>query len=189
MTTAVLKHEILTAEQYLKDELERPEKYEFVNGVIYAMGGASANHGLIATNLAVLIGSHIPEDCQLFIADMKVQIETEETQCYYYPDVVVSCDQQDREDFFRKAPKLIIEILSPSTERTDRTEKLAHYKLLPSIEEIVLVAPKTPRLEIYRRANSWQHEVFVGDDSFTLESVQLDFEMSDVYNKCRFPKE
>ncbi len=189
MTTTALKHTVLTAEQYLMDELERPEKYEFVNGVVYPMGGASAHHGLIATNFAILIGSQLPDNCQLFIADMKVQIETKETQCYYYPDVVVSCDQQDRADYFRKAPKLIIEILSPSTERVDRTAKLAHYKLIPSVEEIVLVAQNQPRVEIYRRAKDWQQEVFLGEDSFTLASVSLDFEMADVYKKCQFTEE
>ncbi len=186
MVTTILKHPILTAEQYLKDELERPEKCEFVNGQIYAMSGASRHHGLLSVSLGNALYNNLPEECDLFIADMKVRIDTKEVECYYYPDIAVSCSEDDKDDYFLNAPKLIIEVLSPSTERTDRSEKLSHYKLIPSVEEIVLVAQDSPKLEIYRRANAWQQEIFYLEDSVRLESVALDIDMAAIYKKCVF---
>ena len=99
---------------------------------------------------------------------MKVQISKEPEERYYYPDVFVTCSETDRDRHAKSEPILIIEVLSPSTERTDRIEKRDAYKLLPSVMEYVLVEQDFPFVEIYRRRSNWWREVVEPDTRVVL---------------------
>ena len=97
------------------------------------MTGSSREHNLIATNIISLLRPHLRGgSCRAFVSDMKVEIQTNSQRAdfFYYPDVVVTCDSQDRERYFLTSPCLVIEILSPSTQATDRREKELIIKLL-----------------------------------------------------------
>lgn len=182
--SALAKIDHLSPEAYLLGENDRMDgvKYEYVNGQVYAMAGASRAHNLVAGNFFLSLGIHLKGSrCQVFQSDMKVGIRSARENHFYYPDVQVSCiDEQDR--YFNTSPCLIVEVLSDSTARIDRYEKLIAYRLLPSLQEYVLCAQHTALVEIYRRRTEWEAEYFVMDQSFLLESVGLEIAVNDLYD-------
>lgn len=181
--TTLPKIDYLSPEAYLLGENDRIDgiKYEYVNGQVYAMAGASRAHNLVAGNFFLSLGIHLKGSrYQVFQSDMKVGIRSARENHFYYPDVQVSCtDEQDR--YFNTSPCLIIEVLSDSTARIDRYEKLMAYRLLPSLQEYVLCAQHTPLVEIYRRRAEWETDYFVTGQSFLLESVGLEMAVNDLY--------
>jgi len=173
---------VLTPEEYLEGETRSEIRHEYVNGEVYAMSGASEAHNLIAGNLFVLLRNHLRgTPCRVFISDMKTRIKSLRDERYYYPDIQVTCAPEDREPYFKQRPKLVIEVLSPSTERSDRAEKLSAYRKLESLEEYVLVAQDARRVEIYRRESGWDLELHQEDAGFRLTSVGLELRLDQVY--------
>jgi Uma2 family endonuclease len=172
----------LSVDAYLEGELESQIRHEYVDGETYAMVGASDRHGLITLNLAGLLSQSLPDRCQVFSSDMKVRIQTAEREVFYYPDVVVSCDPRDRERYFRQNPCLVVEVLSPQTERLDRFEKLMFYRQLDSLEEYVLVSQEYRQIEVFRRADQWQVTAYT-DGEVPLRSVDLAVAMDAVYRR------
>jgi Uma2 family endonuclease len=177
---------LLTAEEYLKLEQDAEIRHEYVAGQIYAMTGSSREHNLIATNIISSLRPHLRGgSCRAFVSDMKVKIKTssQRSDFFYYPDVVVTCDSQDRERYFLTSPCLVIEILSPSTQATDKREKRINYQALSSLQEYVLVAQDEMKVEIYRRNSNdnWTVETLGKNDDLTLDSVGLTLTMADIY--------
>lgn len=151
----------ISVDEYMEGELHSEIRYEYVDGQVYAMGGASDRHGLIVTALAfALTPAARKKHCQLFTSAMKLRLNIADKTVFYYPDLLLSCALDDREPYFCSRPCLIVEVLSDSTERIDRREKLLAYQTLASLQEYVLVAQNARRVEIYRRANDWQAEYF-----------------------------
>lgn len=168
---------------YLAAENDRPEglRHEYVDGQVYAMVGATRAHNRIALNVAVALRQRLRDaGCQVFGTDMKVRVAVAGIHRFYYPDAHVTCAPEP-EPYFDTQPCLIVEVLSESTERTDRTEKLAAYKLLPSLREYLLLAQDVPRVEIYRRSRDWQPEVFGAGERLVLESVGRELEVDELY--------
>lgn len=173
----------LSPDTYLLGENDRTDavKYEYVNGQVYAMAGASRNHNILAGELFGLLRNHLRgKACRAYQGDMKVGIQTAGEQHFYYPDVQVSCAEEANR-YFNTAPCLIIEVLSESTARTDRYEKLVAYRLLDSLQEYVLCSQETQHVEIYRKRSEWKAEYFVAGQSFTLESVGLSVVVDELY--------
>ncbi len=149
----------LTVEAYLAGERTAEVRHEYIDGQVYAMVGASDRHGLILNALAFALTPLARQRrCQLFTSDMKVRLEIAGRTVFYYPDLLLACDPEDREPYFRTRPCLIVEVLSEATERIDRREKLLAYQTLPSLREYALVAQDARRVEVYRRANGWLAE-------------------------------
>lgn len=120
----------ISPEDYLKGEEVSPIKHEYRRGYVYAMVGAKKPHVVIASNLIILLGNHLEDSpCLVLTSDIKVRLE--EANCYYYPDVAVTCDERDinSTDEFILYPSLIIEVLYPSTAAFDRGENLLIIKL------------------------------------------------------------
>lgn len=176
--TAVRKLQLISVEDYLSGEQLSDVKHEYIAGKVYAMAGASWAHNRIAGRFYSKLESMLDgKACTPFIGDMKVRLKIKNQDLFYYPDVVVSCDPRDSGGYFLTHPKLIIEVLSESTERLDRTEKMANYLTLPSLGEYVLVAQDKPEVTIFRRRSNWEAEVYQGFDAVVhLESV--DYELS-----------
>lgn len=188
--SALLSTAYLSPEEYLYGENDRVEgtRYEYVNGQVYAMAGASREHNLLTGNLFLTLGLHLRgKPCQVFQSDMKVGIRTLSAEYFYYPDVQVTC-AEEQERYYNTSPCLIIEVLSDSTARTDRTEKLAHYRLLPSLQEYMLCSQDFPAIELYRRSNEWKVERFIAGQSVTLDSIQLELKVSDLYDFLLTPE-
>ena len=173
----------LSPDAYLLGENDRTDtvKYEYVNGQVYAMAGASRNHNRLARNLTTRLDLHLRgSGCEVFQGDMKVGIQTASEQHFYYPDVQVSCAEENNR-YFNTSPCLIIEVLSESTARIDRYEKLMAYRLLASLQEYVLCSQETAHVEIYRKRTDWKAEYFVTGQTFTLESVGLTVVIDELY--------
>lgn len=170
--------EPLTVDEYLEGELNSTTRHEYVAGEVYAMTGASRHHNLIVGALhgalrACLRGG----PCRVFMSDFKVRVD----DSFYYPDVSVAGGGGGHE-YYETEPVLIVEVLSPSTERQDRLEKRLAYQRLASLKEYVLVAQDKMRVEVYRRVeNGWELEQFADDDVVTLDSIALELSMSEIY--------
>ena len=166
----------LTPEEYLEWEKQQDIKHEYRDGDIYAMAGVSDAHVTIALNIASLLRNHVRgSNCRVYISDMKARLE--KFNRFYYPDVLVTCDARDQENNNYKCyPKLIIEVLSDSTEAFDRGDKFIDYQSLESFEEYVLINTKQQRIECFRRNNQglWLLEVYhADDDDFNLKSINF----------------
>ena len=126
----------MTEEEYLKGELTREIKHEYIDGYVYAMSGASKNHDRIAGNVFLEFGNHLKKQtCEPFTSDMKVKVGTK----YFYPDVTVVCQDDLTSDYFTQSPTIIVEVLSKSSRRRDETLKRMAYQTIPTLKEYVLI--------------------------------------------------
>lgn len=183
----------ITPNEYLEFEQEAEEKHEYINGEIYAMAGASFNHGRLALNLARLIGTHlVASPCEASGSGVRVYNPT--SGSYFYPDFMILCDKpifKGKGQTTVTNPLIVIEILSPSTEAFDRDAKFAHYQLLPSLEVYSLISQKEPKVEVYTRQNEsddWEEEIFEGMESvFMLRPIEFSAPLSEVYQRVEFP--
>jgi Uma2 family endonuclease len=189
--SALAYPQLITVEDYLTGEPLSEVKHEFVAGEVYAMAGASRVHGRLALRLGSLLEQHLRGlPCEAFVGDMKVRIRFGLQDVFYYPDIVVGCDPQDTDDYFLRFPKLIIEVLSPATERVDKREKLQHYTSIASLEEYVLVAQDRVQVIIYRRRANWAGEMITEpEDKLTLESVDLTLTLEQLYEHIQLGRE
>lgn len=172
----------LSVADYLEDELHSQVRHEYVAGRVFAMAGASEAHNLIAGNLYTALRAHLRGGgCRTFMPDMKVRVE--KTQAFYYPDVLVTCDPEDTEQYHKSRPCLIIEVLSPATETIDRREKLLAYQALDSLKEYVLVTQDRTQIEVYRRdgAGGWWVDTYIGGEGIHLQSVGVTLPITSVY--------
>lgn len=172
----------LTTQEYLALEAESSIKHEYIDGEAYAMAGASDAHVTITVNLAALLRGHVRgSGCRVYIADMKARIEAR--NCFYYPDVMVTCDERDRDnDTYKCFPKLIIEVLSDSTEAFDRGDKFADYQTLGTLEEYVLINTRHQRVECFQRNEDglWMLRYYT-EGKFLLASLNFSAPLSDLY--------
>ena len=175
---------LLTAEEYLEFEQDGEIRHEYVAGQIFAMAGASEAHNLIVGNIFALLRPHLRGgSCRAFVSDMKVKVKAQKADIFYYPDLLVTCEPNDREKYFKTSPNLIVEVLSNSTETTDKREKRLNYQSLESLQEYVLVSQDEIRVEIYRKDDrgNWTVETLGKDDNLQLDSVGLTLTMADIY--------
>lgn len=145
------KSTYLSPKEYLAAEKDSPVKHEYIQGQVYAMAGASDAHLTVALNLGTLLRNHVRgTGCRVYMADMKVQVES--ANVFYYSDVMVTYEQRDRTSaYFKRYPCLIVEVLSPTTEAFDRGNKFADYRRLETLQEYVLINPQSLSLECFRR--------------------------------------
>jgi len=176
LSAMVASPQYLTPEDYLQLEADSPVKHEYLDGDIYAMAGANDAHVTIALNLAALLRSHVRgSGCRVYISDMRARIEARNR--FFYPDVMVTCDPRDQETpAYKCFPKLVIEVLSDSTEAFDRGDKFADYQTLESLEEYVLINTRHQRVECFRRneAGLWVLQYY-SPETTTFHLQSLDF--------------
>jgi Uma2 family endonuclease len=172
----------ISPEEYLSIELQSEIRHEYRRGLVYAMAGGTDNHDRIALNLLTLINLHLRgSNCRFHSGNVKVNYQKE---FYYYPDAFVTCDPRDRNDrYIKRYPKLIVEVLSPSTQAFDLGKKFEDYCKLSSLEEYVLIFQDTQRVECRRRTaeNTWETLVYQTGDSVVLKSLGLEFDIADLY--------
>lgn len=139
----------LSLAEFLAWEEAQAERFEFYRGETFNMVGGRRGHGRVVANLVRHLGNHLDgTSCQVFSENMKVQVGDE---AVLYPDVFVTCDKRfDAHDQVFRDPVVVMEVLSPSTQRYDRSEKLAIYRKLSSMREYVLLDPDTRRVEVFR---------------------------------------
>jgi Uma2 family endonuclease len=172
----------VSADEYLRWEEKQEEKHEYIDGQVYAMAGASENHVDITTNLTVILSNHLRgKDCKLFPSDMRLNIASK--KIYYYPDLLVTCDERDRFNKKQKNyPCLIIEVLSESTESKDRGVKFANYQTIQSLQEYVLISQWEQRVEVFRRSEKfWVLQTYTVGELIELQSINLQISIDAIY--------
>lgn len=154
---ASVDRDFTTPEEYLAWAATQPERYEYLDGMVYATTGGTLPHNDIALNLYRTLYPHLKRHgCRINLADARVHVQ--DANAYFYPDVVVSCADRDREatDAIRE-PSLIIEVLSPTTASYDRGDKFKRYRQLPSLREYLLIDSTQVSVDRYHLndANEW----------------------------------
>ncbi len=190
--SAVPKPRKLTEAEYLRIERAAEYKSEFYDGEMFAMVGARYPHNRAKENLVGELFTRFKNGpCQTLSSDMRVKVRASGLYCY--PDIVVVCDppefEDDRQDTLLN-PRVVIEVLSASTERYDRTTKFASYQRVPSVQEYILVSPDEPLVERYVRQadGAWGRVAFAGLDAELLfATVPATVPLRDVYAGVEFP--
>lgn len=170
-------------EEYLAFEEQSPYRHEYINGAVYAMSGASLAHNRIARDLVIAFRAHLRGGpCEPFLLEAKLEIRAGRDQIMYYPDVLVSCRPEDRTDLSIRNPKLVVEILSKSTQHVDRREKAMTYQRVAAIEEYVLIAQNQPRVVVHRRAEDWRPVLYSGKEALVeFRSIGLKMSIAQIY--------
>lgn len=175
--------ETISVTEYLEGEPLSDVRHEYIGGVVYAMAGASEEHNLLTGNLFAALHNHLRGGkCRVHVADMKVHLQILGEDIFYYPDIMVACDPRDTDRFYKRYPRVLVEVLSESTERVDRREKALSYQQIETLEEYVLVAQDRTEVTVFRRQNGWQPEVLrAGDDELHLPSIAVRVPLATVY--------
>ena len=182
LTTTITEHD------YLHGEKLSSERHEYVDGQVYLMAGASKHHSEIAVNLttALRLGSR-KTACKVYASDMKVRVVGRKT--YYYPDVVVSCESDDADNYYLEKPCLIIEVLSASTAKRDRSEKLLAYMNIPTLQTYLLVEQDKVEVEIFYKdiEGRWWVETFNDLTAvLQLSCPELSISLAEIYEGIEF---
>lgn len=179
---------LVTDDEYIERERQSETKNELLHGEIMAMAGASPKHNAIAANVAGTLRALLKrQPCIVFSSDQRVHVEA--TGLCTYPDVTVACDGPLFHPKFRDTllnPKLLVEVLSDSTEAYDRGAKFAHYRTLPSLTEYVLVSQHERRVEHYLRLDSgqWIFTAYEGEAATAaLPSLGCEVPLAEIYEK------
>jgi Uma2 family endonuclease len=176
----------LTVEDYHQIEENNPDrKFEYVDGQVFEMSGGTFEHSQIAVNLTIAIGSHLRgKTCRVVNSDIHV-LPLGSDNPSYLPDVTVTCSSDDYKRGSKAvlSPRLIIEVLSPSTIRIDRTEKRIAYQACPSMQEYVMVSSQRQEVEVLRRGTDgeWEKIVYLAGETVLLLSIELSIAMNDIY--------
>lgn len=170
----------ISVEEYLEAENDGDTRHEYVYGEIYAMAGASVPYNIVTGNIFTLFKAAAKQaKCRTYVSDMKVRVEE---QIFYYPDVVVAC-QDIQDNYYETNPCVIVEVISRTTARNDLLEKRLAYTKMERLQLYLLVDSRKRWVKVYRRVGSQWEELMVGKDQ-TLEipciSAQLTFE--DIYD-------
>jgi len=176
----------LTLAEFLAWEERQSAKFEYRDGAIFAMAGATDDHGQIVANLIALIRPRLRNTgCRVYPQDMKVVTDFPGSR---YPDIVVTCDERDAKDKLAKRhPKLIIEVISQATAAVDADDKLDEYETIPELEEYVLVDSRKPSVRTYRRSgHKLETEPAAVAGSIELRSIGLTCSFEDIYEDVEF---
>jgi len=176
------ENDLISAEDYLQSELTREIKHELINGNVLAMAGASKNHERLSGNIYGEFRSHLKaSSCEAFSSDMKVKVGSN----FFYPDVMVVCDDKTDNDYYTESPVIIVEVLSKSTRRVDETIKLMAYINIPNVQEYVIIEQDIVDIQVLRRSESWlPKHYFLGDEVF-FESIGLVLSVEEIYSRVQ----
>lgn len=179
----------LTAEEYLQSEITAEIKHEFLDGEVWAMVEASDAHVTISMNLAFLLKQSLKDrPCRTYISDMKVNVA--KANAFFYPDVLVTCDNKDRDNkYYKQQPLFIAEVLSPSTEAFDRGGKFNAYRQLDSLQNYWLIDSRHMLIDCFSRQdnNDWlMHSYALGDEQIGIPTLALTCSLSQVYEDVLF---
>lgn len=173
----------MTFEEFLEFAEHSPLRYEYVNGIAHAMTGASVAHCRIAQNLLIAIDLHLRGGpCQAFGTGPNLQIRSKTDEIQYIPDFMVACNPAEWEVDAVCNPKLVAEVLSPSTRKTDLREKAGTYRRVESIEEYLFLEQSKHEVSVFRRAEDWRARVYRGVDAIAeLRSISLTIPLVEIY--------
>jgi Uma2 family endonuclease len=178
----------MTPEEYLAFERASDQKHEYVDGEVFAMAGGTYDHSLIGQNVTRELGNALLErPCDVHGSDMRIKVAA--SSRYFYADALVVCGQPIFEDDAHDTilnPKLVVEVLSDSTERYDRGEKFTHYRKLESLEDYVLVSQTEPLVEHYHREplGAWLYRALGPGERLVLAAFGCEIAVDRLYVKA-----
>jgi Uma2 family endonuclease len=171
----------MTLDEYLEFESRSSVRHEYVDGEIYAFAGARRRHSRIVSNLVYrLVDAARGGQCEVHSNDVKLRVS--ETRIYY-PDVMVVCDPEDTDELIVTRPCLVVEVISPSSQRTDQQEKLIFYRQIESLQSYLIVFPDEHRVIHNWRApdGDWRRDELIGTASFTVPCLSTEFSLDQIY--------
>jgi Uma2 family endonuclease len=188
MGNALEKTAEFSAEAYLAWEAEQIERHEYVAGEVFLMTGASTAHNVVSGNLFSTLKSALKgRPCRVYMVDVKLRVE--QANCFFYPDLMVTCSARDHQaPLVQAEPLLVAEVLSESTAGYDQGRKFDAYRQLASLREYLLIAQDVPRVLVYRRSVGveWVLHPYGAGDTVHLVSLDLDIPVADLYEDIDF---
>lgn len=178
-------HRLITPEEYLALEEKSRDKHEYWFGEMYMMAGATRRHNVISGNTYVAFREKLAKKaCQVYVADVRLRIQKDDA--YTYPDIMVVCGKTEldpRQQDTIMNPKVIVEVLSASTQEYDRNEKFKMYRSIPSLEHYLMIEQTQPYIESYRREGRfWVLETLEGMDAvLKVRALDLEIPLIEVY--------
>lgn len=179
----------MSVEEYLElNRTSQDARYEYVDGYAYMLAGGTRYHSLICSNINYELKLRLRNSsCQVYTSDAAVQIASRR---YFYPDISVSCDVRDTdsEGDMLHYPRLIVEVLSDSTEGYDRGQKFDYYRACPTLQEYMLVSVQRPSIQVYRRATDilWTLYPVKSGDLVELASLGVTIPFDAIYQNVKF---
>jgi Uma2 family endonuclease len=174
---------IMTFDEFLEFAERSPLRYEYVNGIVHAMTGPSVAHCRIAGELFAIVHHHLQGGpCQAFATGPNLQIRSKTDEIQYIPDLMVACNPDEWDADWVCNPKLVAEVLSPSTRKIDLREKSGNYRRVESIEEYLVLEQSKHEVTVFRRAEEWRGHVYRGVDAIAeLRSIALSIPLTQIY--------
>ncbi len=186
----------MTEEAYHELERLTPDrKYEYIDGIAYMKSGGSVAHDRITYNVRFALDSQLRSGtCTAFGVDVQVLVGVKKNgkRHFVYPDATVSCDGTDSapDNTLIESPRVVVEVLSPSTEAKDRGTKFKAYQQCSSIQEIVLVSQFAPYVEVWQKeeqdSSRWLYRHYGPNETIGLYSIDITIEMKDIYRGLNF---
>ncbi len=178
-------HGFMAVEEYLSLEEEWRFRYEYVAGQVFAMTSPTNRHEIVVSNLVGHFHSQLRgTPCRVFSSNARVRLKVDTEDIFYMPDVLVSCGPfgEALNERYLTNPCIVVEVLSPSTESIDRREKALNYRHMPSLEEYLLIAPRTLQVTVFRRSENWKPQVLTtAGDVYESHAVEVNIPLVDIY--------
>jgi Uma2 family endonuclease len=178
-----LRKPLMTAAEFLAWDETQTIKHEFIRGEVFAMTGGVDRNNTVTLNLAIALRQHLKSTpCRVYALDVKLRVEA--ADCYFYPDLMVTCSPDDAADrLVKREPKLVVEVLSPSTASFDRGAKFTDYRLLPALKEYLLVDVDRQHCDLYRKGSDglWVLHPAGPQDAVRLASVDLQIDAATLW--------
>ena len=175
------EHELISEEDYLQGELESEIKHEYVDGQVYAMTGGTDNHERISGNIFSGVHGFLRgKKCEIFQSGMKASIPNRN---FRYPDVMVVCDETSESNLYKECPVIIAEVLSSSTRKKDKTEKMLEFLSIPTLKEYVLIEQDCVDVEVLRQENGWKPEHYYLGDEVTFTPIEFTISVEEIYER------
>lgn len=174
----------MTFEEYLELEANSRIRHEYLAGEVFGMCGVTPRHNRIAGRLHGAFRDHLKGGpCESYISDVAVKLRISRDDYAYYPDVMVVCGREKAGERFFTDPKLIVEVLSPTTASVDRHEKRIAYRRIAALQEYVIVAQDSMEATVFRHEEEWAAVVLDSRDSMLeLRSIDLALPLAQIYD-------
>lgn len=182
MTALLAPQPFISIEDYLLGEAESDVRHEYANGQVFAMAGASAEHELVVAAIVREIGNHLKgKPCKVTPSNLKLKIELNHADLFYYPDTMVWCDPEDNEPLFKRSPKVIVEVMSDY--KTDHVEKLFAYQQVDALEDYLVIDQdfEERKAWIYRKSADWKPVIIESGGVIELPSIEFSIPLDDLY--------
>ncbi len=176
----------ISEQDYLDGEKFSDIRHEYVDGQVFAMAGSSKRHNRIAGNFYRSFMNK--GDCEAYQSDIKVRLQHRKT--YYYPDVVVICEEEAGDEYYLESPCLVVEVLSRSTRQRDYQEKLLAYQTIPSLKTYLIASQDEMNIDQFHKddqGNWWVSHFRRADDVLELDCPQISLTLEEVYSGISFP--